>query len=77
MTTQEHKLMILMFARLHEAIEAISETLSSRGIWSGDDKKAFQDLVRSDKYKLGGYVLRAGHDYLKLAKKLGVETGIE
>jgi hypothetical protein len=77
MTKEEHQLMILMFARLHEAIEAISETLSSREIWLGDDRKAFQDLVRSDKYKLGTYVVRAGRDYLKLAKKLGVVTGIE
>ena len=42
MTKEEHQLMILMFARLHEALEAISETLSSRGIWAGDDKCGFR-----------------------------------
>lgn len=77
MTTDEHRLMILMFARLHESLEAINETLSSRGIWAEDDKKAFRDLAHHDDRKIENYLAQAGRDYLKLAKELGVETGIE
>lgn len=76
MTTKEHELMILMFARLHEAVGAISETLKSRGIWTGDDQKAFSHAVHADDEKMLQYVSQATHDYLRHASRLGVETGL-
>jgi hypothetical protein len=76
MTSEEHKLMILMFARLHEALGMISETLKSRGIWTDDDEAAFSHAVHTDDEKMLHYVSQATNDYLRHASRLGVETGL-
>jgi hypothetical protein len=77
MTTNEHELMILMFARLHEAIGAIADTLKSRDLWTGDDQRAFSHAVHEDPEKLLGFVLQARRDYLRSAARSGVVTGLE
>jgi hypothetical protein len=77
MPTEEHKLTIAMFGRINEAIGASTETLKSREIWVGDDSKAFREAVHSYPVKMVGYIVQAGADYLRTAKQLGVETGID
>jgi hypothetical protein len=75
MTRKEHELMLLMFARLYESIGIIEETLKSRGIWAGDDPKAFSHAVHADDRKLLHYAKRARTDYLAFANQLGVIAG--
>jgi hypothetical protein len=72
MTRQEHELMILMFSRVNESIGIIVETLTSRGIWSDDDPKAFSHAVHADDQKLLFYAAQARKDYSVLAKQAGI-----
>ena len=72
MTKHEHELMIMMFARANEAIGILTETLKSRGLWTGDDEKAFAHAVHADDLKILRYVAQARSDYLKCATSLGV-----
>jgi hypothetical protein len=77
MTRQEHELMVLMFARLYEAMGVIKETLKSRELWTADDERAFSHAVHDDNKKLAEYFFQAMKDYLRLAQKSGVVTGLE
>jgi hypothetical protein len=77
MTTEEHKLMMFMFARLYELVGATSEALVKCGAWSGPDLAAFQQMVHDDNSKFAGYAEEAMSDYLRCAKDAGVVTGIE
>ena len=72
MTPQEHELMIMMFARMHEAIEILKETLKSRGLWTDDDEKAFSHAVHADARKLLQNIGQAYIDYARIAKLAGV-----
>jgi hypothetical protein len=76
MTPKEHELVMLMFARLYEAIESIKETLKSRGAWTEDDERAFSHLVHRDE-KLLQFSLQVCSDYTRLARNLGVATGLD
>jgi hypothetical protein len=75
MTAKEHELMLLMFARLYESIGILEETLKSRGLWTGDDPKAFSHAVHADDKKLLLYTSRARQDYVNIANQLGVVSG--
>ncbi len=75
MTAKEHELMVTMFARLYESLGIIEETLKSRGLWTGDDPKAFSHAVHADDRKLLHYAERARTDYLTFANQLGVIAG--
>jgi hypothetical protein len=77
MTSEEHKLIVLMFARVNEALGMISDTLKSRELWTGDDQRAFPHAVHADDSKLVRFVLDATRDYQRLASQLGVVTGLE
>jgi hypothetical protein len=75
MTTDEHRLMILMFTRLYGAIDTISEALIRRGIWSAEEKAALSQRLHEDDAKAIEYLHRATSDYLGAATGVGVETG--
>jgi hypothetical protein len=77
MTQNEHELMVMMFARMHEAIGALKETMKSRALWTADDEKAFSHAVHFDDVKLIQYSAQALKDYLHAAKLAKVETGLE
>jgi hypothetical protein len=77
MTDKEHELMVLMFARMFEAIATVTDTLKSRGLWTADDEKAFRYAVHADDAKLLGFVAQATVDYIGLARRAGVVTGLE
>jgi hypothetical protein len=77
MTPKEHELMVMMFARLNEAIGIIGDSLVSRGIWSGDDSRAFAHAAQADDRKLDFYFSQALKDYRSLAAQLGVVTGLK
>lgn len=75
MTAKEHKLMIAMFTRINERVGIIANTLTSRGIWSGDDAQAFAHAVHFDQ-KLKTFALQALDDYHIFAAQIGVDTKI-
>jgi hypothetical protein len=77
MTKQEHRMMILMFARMFEALTIVTETLKRSEIWTGDDERAFSHATHSDLDKLRGNVLQAHQEYLDCAARSGVVTGLE
>ena len=77
MTTKEHDLILLMFARMLERMGIIAETFKSRGIWTDDDGRAFSHLVHDDTQKMLRYASVAMREYLECAKVAGVVTGID
>lgn len=76
MTHEEHEMMLMLFARLYEAIEVLKETLRSRGLWTEDDEKAFSHAVHQDARKLLSSLTQAYVDYVRVAKIAGVATGL-
>lgn len=74
MTAQEHQLMILMLARMNQAIGALSEILKSREIVTPEDLKAFHFAAWDDNRQILVAVTQARSDYLKIAKLAGVEV---
>jgi hypothetical protein len=74
MTAKEHKLMMTMFASMNERFGVIADTLTSRGVWSGDDAQAFAHAVRADREKLSSFALQAFDDYQTIAARLDVEV---
>jgi hypothetical protein len=76
MTPQEHNLMVLMFARTHQAMAAITETLKSRDLWTGDDEKAFNRAVHENDELLLKCAARVLSDYRTIAEQEGVVTGL-
>ena len=68
--------MVLMFARMHEAIDALRESLKSRGIWSDDDERAFFHVAH-DQAHVAQQILQAFHDYTTIARNLRLETGLD
>ena len=77
MTPLEHELIMLMFARMNEAIATITDVLKSRGLLTEDDAKAFSHAVHYDETKTLPVVLQTWRDYLACAAQVGVATGLE
>jgi hypothetical protein len=77
MTPQEHELMLLMFAKQHEAIGILIDVLKSRNILTSDDDKAFAHVVHFDQKRLLQFTVQAWADYQKFAAQLGITTGLE
>jgi hypothetical protein len=74
MTTEEHQLMVLMLARMNQAVSAVWEALKSREVVTLDDQKAFYFSATDDNRQIAQAVLQARSDYLKIAKQAGVEV---
>ena len=77
MTKQEHEMMLIMFARTGQMFRILTEILTSRGILTGDDAKAFSHAIHFDDEKTLKTVLRTWHDYQAAAIQSGVVTGLE
>lgn len=77
MTKKEHELMLLMFARTQQIFGILTEVLTSRGILTGDDAKAFSHATHYDDAKTWKFVLQAWRDYQSAAIQSGVVTGLE
>jgi hypothetical protein len=73
MTSQEHQMMILLLARMNQAIGALSEALKSREIITAD-LKAFLFAAWDDNRQILAAVAQARSDYLEIAKQAGVEV---
>ena len=74
MTAEEHKLLILMLARMNQQFGAIFEILKSRDIVTADDLKAFHFAAWDDNRQILAAVTQAHSDYLQIAKIAGVEV---
>lgn len=72
MAPQDHELMILMFARMFQAMGAIRETLKSRGLWTADDEKAFDFQQWDD----NSQILKAVHSALTEYRKCADQSGV-
>ena len=77
MTKQEHEMMLIMFARTGQVFQILTEMLTSRGILTGDDAKAFSHAIHYDDAKRLKTVLQTWHDYQAAAIQSGVVTGLE
>lgn len=77
MTPDEHKLMILVFARQLQMGKTFIEILKSRGVLEQGDSEAFASIVYRDASSNTDLALDAAKQYLHFAKMLGVDTGIE
>jgi hypothetical protein len=77
MTKQEHEMMIMMFARTWQMFEILTAVLSSRGILTGDDMRAFAHAIHFDQSKTMKAVLQTWQDYQAVAIHSGVATGLE
>ena len=67
-------MMILMLARMNQAVGALSEVLKSRELVTAEDLKAFHFAAWDDDRQLLKAVTQARSDYLKIAKQAGVEV---
>lgn len=74
MTPEEHQLMLLMFSRLYEGLEAMRNTFKRDGLWTGDDEKAFAHAAHYDPQKLMRSLGEAAVDYARLASALKIEV---
>jgi hypothetical protein len=75
MKSEEHALMITMFAKQLQLIEALGELLRSRCIMDEGDFDAFRALVHSDPERGGQLLLDAAELYKRVAEGLGIEIG--
>ena len=76
MNPQEHELMVLMFARLIQAMSTLSDALKREGIWTGADEQAFRAVAQLDDRRILECAALALTEYLKCAKTVGVLTGL-
>jgi hypothetical protein len=72
MTDNEHRLMVMMFAKQTELLMAILELLRSRGLNDGDDFVAFQNLVREQEEQSRHVFLSTAQQYTEFARLLGL-----
>lgn len=77
MTPQEHKMMMLMFARMYQHYGILMDVLKSRELLTGDDAQAFSHAAHFDDQKTMQFVLRAWRDYQAAAIQSDVVTGLE
>ena len=63
MTKQEHEMMLVMFARTGQMFRILTEVLTSRGIVTADDARAFSHAIHYDDEKTLKTVLQTWDDY--------------
>ena len=77
MTKEEHKLMILLFAKQMQFLKTLLNMLKSRGLISDDDPRFFEYATALDAESNAALYADALAAYVKAAKGLGIETGLE
>ena len=77
MSKGEHLLMIALFTKQAQFIKTIVQILTSRKIIEQDDAQAFEFAVALDAESNLELFEQARIAYVKLAKGLGIETGLE
>ena len=77
MTPEEHRLVIWVLVRQAQGIKTIIEILKSRGLLQENDAEKFASAVFLDEASNFALLQAAKAEYLKLARELGVVTGLE
>jgi hypothetical protein len=77
MTTQEHKLILGLFAKQTQLIMVLVHILKSHDLVQADDAQAFEFAVTEDAASNAALLAKVKKSYLEFAKSLGVETGLE
>jgi hypothetical protein len=77
MTPDEHRLVIWVLVRQAQSTKALLDILKSRGILQDDDAEAFGSSVFLDEASNSALLQQAKAEYLKIAKVMGVVTGLE
>ena len=77
MTSKEHLLVLTVIAKQTQLIKSLLDILKSRGIASADDARAFEFAAITDAASNAALFEREKAGYLRLAKAMGIETGLE
>lgn len=77
MTPEEHRLVIWVLVRQAQNTKALLDILKSRGVLQDDDAQAFAASVFLDEASNSALLAEAKAEYLRVAKMMGVVTGLE
>lgn len=77
MTKEEHGVIIAMFAKQYQSMKVLSDIMRSRGIIEQGDFSAFHFAVQKDDPLNVAIYQQTKEQYLKYAKGIGVDTGLE
>ena len=77
MTPREHLLMILWFTKQNQSIRILLDMLRSRDVITADDEKAFEFSQMHNVGSNSALFHEVKDNYLKLAKEMGIQTGLE
>jgi hypothetical protein len=77
MTPAEHRLVIWVLARQVQQAKTFIDILKSRNVLADGDAEAFAASVFLDEASNSALLREAKTEYLKIAKQMGVETGLE
>ena len=77
MDTKEHLLLIELFAQQNLFLRQLCTALTNEGVVTEEQIKLLGAFQRADVGHVTAIVDRTRRQYLKEAKKLGVETGLE
>lgn len=77
MTREEHLLMLTMFAKQQQLIQALASILKSRDLAGDDDLRAFEFAAIQDEPSTLAVLRSVKSFYLNAAQDLKIETGIK
>lgn len=69
--------MLQLLFNQRQAIRTLLNMLRSRGVLTADDERAFQSAQMQDVASTAAVFDEAKEVYLKLARPLGIQTGLE
>jgi hypothetical protein len=77
MTPQEHMMMLLLLMKQDQSIKILINILTSRGVLTGDDARAFEFSQMQDAASNAAVFDGTKQKYLTVAKSLSLHTGLE
>lgn len=77
MTPEEHRLVIWVLARQLQQAKVFLDVLKSRNVLEEGDAEAFATSVYLDETSNSALYREAKSEYLKIAKAMGLKTGLE
>ncbi len=77
MTSEEHKLVFLLFFKQRQTIRILLDMLKSRDILTDDDEEAFSSAQLQNVGSNAAVFDEAKAAYLVMAQSLGIQTGLD
>lgn len=77
MKPEEHRLVIWVLARQLQQAKVFLDILKSRNVLEDGDAEAFASSVYLDEASNSALLREAKAEYLKIAKQMGLKTGLE